>query len=294
MVMFKAIVLATDLSPASKALVECVIGLKKLGVKKVFLTYALGIRHLDELKYLIAAKVEPFLLEQKKKLEAQGFDAVIELAPGIPSEEIHRVAEQKDASLIVIGSHGESMADHVLFKLGGTASEVLHSFTRPLLLVKTRIVKNAGETCVEVSCSDFLKNILYCTDFSDTAQRAFDHVENMVENGCRAVTIMHVQDKTKIDKHLAHKLDEFNKIDAGRIDLLRERLAKKGATHIEMKIPYGIPTAEILNEVATGNYSLIVMGSQGKGYIREIFIGSVSHNITRNAGVSVMLIPAIR
>jgi len=292
--MFNTIVLATDLSPASNALVECVIGLKKLGVKKVFLTYALGIRYLDDLKYLIASKVEPFLLEQKKKLEVQGLDAVIELAPGIAAEEIHRVAEQKDASLIVMGSHGESMADHTLFKFGRTASEVLHSFTRPLLLVKTRIVKNVGEACVEVSCSDFLKNILYCTDFSDTAQRAFDYVEKMVETGCRSVTLMHVQDKTKIDKHLSHKLDEFNKIDAERIEMLRERLAKKGASRIQMKIPYGIPTAEILNEAVTGNYSLIVMGSQGKGYIREIFLGSVSHNIARNSGVSVMLIPAIR
>jgi len=292
--MFKTIVLATDLSPASNALVECVIGLKRLGVKKVYLTYALGIRYLDDLKYLIASKVEPFLLEQKKKLEAQGLDAVIELAPGIPSEEINRVAEQKDASLIVMGSHGESMADHILFKVGGTASEVLHSFTRPLLLVKTRIVKNAGETCVEASCSDYLTNILYCTDFSDTAQRAFDHVEKMVEAGCPSVTIMHVQDKTKIDKHLSHKLDEFNKIDAERIEMLRERLAKKGAVRIQVKIPSGIPTAEILNKAASGNYSLIVMGSQGKGYIREIFLGSVSHNIARYAGVSLLLIPAIR
>jgi len=292
--MFKTIVLATDLSPASNALVDCVIGLKRLGVKRVFLTYALGIRHLDELKYLIASKVEPFLLEQKKKLEAQGLDAVIELAPGIPSEEIHRVAEKKDASLIVMGSHGESMADHLLFKLGGTTSEVLHSFTRPFLLVKTHIVKKAGETCVEASCSDYLKKILYCTDFSDTAQRAFDFVEKMVEGGCKSVTIMHVQDKTKIDKHLSHKLDEFNKIDAERIEMLRERLAKKGASSIEIKIPFGIPTAEILIEAATGNYSLIVMGSQGRGYIREIFLGSVSHNIARNAGASVLLIPAIR
>jgi nucleotide-binding universal stress UspA family protein len=292
--MFKTIVLATDLSPASNALVECVIGLKRLGVKKVYLTYALGIRYLDDLKYLIASKVEPFLLEQKKKLEAQGLDAVIELAPGIPSEEINRVAEQKDASLIVMGSHGESMADHILFKVGGTASEVLHSFTRPLLLVKTRIVKNAGETCVEASCSDYLTNILYCTDFSDTAQRAFDHVEKMVEAGCPSVTIMHVQDKTKIDKHLSHKPDEFNKIDAERIEMLRERLAKKGAVRIQVKIPSGIPTAEILNKAASGNYSLIVMGSQGKGYIREIFLGSVSHNIARYAGVSLLLIPAIR
>jgi len=59
-------------------------------------------------------------------------------------------------------------------------------------------------------------------------------------------------------------------------------------------VPDGIPTAEILNEAATGNYSLIVMGGQGKGYIRELFLGSMSHNIARNAGVSLLLIPAIR
>jgi len=61
-----------------------------------------------------------------------------------------------------------------------------------------------------------------------------------------------------------------------------------------MKIPYGIPTAEILNEVATAKYSLIVMGSQGRGYIGELFPGNVSHNIARNASISLMLIPAIR
>jgi hypothetical protein len=37
-----------------------------------------------------------------------------------------------------------------------------------------------------------------------------------------------------------------------------------------------------------------LMGSQGRGYIREIFLGSVSHNIARYAGVSVLLISAIR
>ena len=105
---------------------------------------------------------------------------------------------------------------------------------------------------------------------------------------------MHVQDKTKIDKHLAHKLDEFNKIDAERIEMLKERLVKKGASNIQMKMPYGIPTEEILRETAAGDYSLIVMGSQGKGYIRELFLGSVSHNVARYSGVSVLLIPAIR
>jgi nucleotide-binding universal stress UspA family protein len=294
MIMFNTIVLATDLSPASNVLVECVVGFKALGVKKVFLTYAMGIRHLDDLKHVIASQVEPFLLEQKKKLTDQGLDVDLELAPGAPSEEIRRVADEKDASLIVIGSHGESMAEHALFKFGGTASEVLHSFTRPLLLVRTRIVRKGGETCVEGSCSDYLENVLYCTDFSDTAQRAYEYVEGLVEAGCKNVTIMHVQDKTRIDKHLSHKLEEFNRIDAGRIDMLMERLAKKGANNIQTRIPYGMPTEEILSELETGNYSLVVMGSQGKGFVSQMFLGSVSHNIARHAGVSVLLIPAIR
>ena len=292
--MFNTIVLATDLSPASNVLVECVMGFKALGVKKVFLTYAMGIRHLDDLKHVIAARVEPALLEQKRKLTDQGLDASIELASGAPSEEIRRVADEKDASLIVIGSHGESMAEHALFKFGGTASEVLHSFTRPLLLVRTHIVQKGTEICAEGSCANYLENILYCTDFSDTAQRAYEYVEQLVEVGCKNVTIMHVQDRTKIDKHLSNRLEEFNRIDSERIEMLTERLAKKGANSVEVKIPYGIPTAEILSELETGNYSLVVMGSQGRGYVRQLFLGSVSHNITRLAGVSVLLIPAIR
>lgn len=292
--MFKTIVLATDLSAASNALVDCVLGFKTLNVRKVFLTYAMGIKHLDELKYLIGSKVEPFLLVQQNKLVDGGLDAVIELAPGIPAEEINRIAEEKDASLIVIGSHGESLAEHVLYKFGGTASEVLHSFTRPLLLVRTNIVRKGMEVCVETSCSDYRKNVLYCTDFSDTAQRAFGYVEGLVQDGCKKVTIMHVQDKAKMDKHLSHKLEEFNRIDLERIEMLKERLEKMGASRVEMKIPYGSPTAEILSEAKAEDYSLIVMGSQGRGFIRETFLGSVSHNVARYAMISVLLIPAIR
>lgn len=292
--MFGTIILATDLSPASNVLVECVAGFKALGVQKVFLTYAMGIRHLEDMKHIIAAQVEPALLEQQKKLMDQGLDVSIELAPGAPSEEIRRVADEKDASLIVIGSHGETMAEHALFKFGGTASEVLHSFTRPLLLVRTHIVRKGVEICAEGTCANYLDNILYCTDFSDTAQRAFTYVEGLVEAGCKRVTLMHVQDKSRIDKHLAHKLDEFNRIDAERLAMRRDRLAAKGATDIQVKIPYGLPTEEILKEIETGHYSLVVMGSQGRGFVRQLFLGSVSHNIARHADVSVLLIPAIR
>jgi len=36
------------------------------------------------------------------------------------------------------------------------------------------------------------------------------------------------------------------------------------------------------------------MGSQGRGFIKEVFLGSVSNNVARHSAASVLLIPAVR
>jgi nucleotide-binding universal stress UspA family protein len=291
--MFKKILIASDLSPVSDSVITCMKGFKSLGVEEVILFYALGLKYIDSLKTLLKDTVEPALIKQQNIIKSEGFNTTLEIAPGIPSEEIKRVAKEKDVSLIVVGSHGESAASHMLFRIGGVTSEVLHSHEKPLLLIRTKVTEANGEKCVELSCGDFREKILYATDFSDTAHRAFDYVERIVEDGCKNVTLLHVQDKTKIDTHLKEKLNEFNKIDTERLEMLKERLVKKGATNIELQIPYGNPTQEILKESKNG-YTLIVMGSQGRGFINELFVGSVSHNVARSADVSVLLVPALR
>ena len=291
--MFKKILIASDLSPVSDCVLTCLQGFKSLGVEEIILFYALGIKHLDSLKYLIKDAVEPALIKQQGILKKEGFNTTLEIAPGIPSEEIKRVAKEKNVSLIVVGSHGESAASHLLFRIGKVTSEVLHSHEKPLLLIRTKITELDGVKRIEPSCVGFKENILYATDYSDTAQKAFDYVERIVEDGCKNVTLLHVQDKTKIDTHLKEKLGEFNRIDTERLEVLKERLVKKGATKVEIKIPYGNPTKEILNESKKG-YTLIVMGSQGRGFIKELFLGSISHNVARNVDMSVLLIPVTR
>ncbi|MFW5915552.1 MAG: hypothetical protein ACOCTQ_03655, partial [Planctomycetota bacterium] len=66
--------------------------------------------------------------------------------------------------------------------------------------------------CVSGTC-DFLGRVLFPTDFSDNADHAFGWLREVVRNGARHVTLLHVQDETKIGKHLEHRLDEFNEID---------------------------------------------------------------------------------
>lgn len=293
--MFEKILIATDLSAASDSIVNCAEGFKKIGAEKIYLCHALGLKHIEDLKYQMIPMVEPKLKKQKDILEKNDLKTEIIIAPGIPPIEINRIAEEKEISLIVIGSHGESLVSHLFFRFGRMTWEILHSHRHPLLLVRTKILENKKhEICVEASCFDFRKRVLFPTDFSDTSYRAFNYLEEIVKRGCKKATLIHIQEKASIEKHLEHKLDEFNRIDTERLDMLKKRLIERGAEDVDVKISYGNPTTEILKEVNRDDYSLIVMGSQGRGLAKEVFLGSVSCNLARNAPLSLLLIPALR
>jgi len=53
---------------------------------------------------------------------------------GIPYEEILRKAEETGASLIVLGTHGRTGIDHLIF--GSTAERVVRSATCPVLTIR--------------------------------------------------------------------------------------------------------------------------------------------------------------
>jgi nucleotide-binding universal stress UspA family protein len=235
--------------------------------------------------------VEPRLLVQKQNLEKQGFPTKIEIGPGIPSYEINGIAEKEKVSLIALGTHGMGLTAHLL---GGTASEIIHSATKPLLIIRIVVKEVGGIPCSQPACLDLKQSLLYATDFSDTAQRAFTYIEKMVENGWEKVTLMHVQDIIKIGKHLEKRLEEFNRIDQERLEMLKAKLMEKGARQVKIALPYGAPVSEVLKESQQDKYSLIVMGSQGRGFIKEVFLGSVSHNVVRLATLPILLIPALR
>lgn len=290
--MFTTVLVATDLSPASDAVVSCLHGLKPLGSRKAILFHALGIRHLEVMQYELARLAEPRLQAQKAMLEQQGFETAILIKPGSVSTEINQVAKEQQASLIAVGSHGATLAREVL--LGSTTLELLHHATVPVLIIRLQITEtHQGYRC-KVICNNFNRYVLYPTDFSDTAERAFMYVEQIVEKGAQRVTLLHVQDQTRIGDHLKDRLEEFNQIDRARLNRLKARLQEKGAAKVWLSIPFGSPIQEILREARQDNHTLIVMGSQGRGMISEIFLGSVSHQIARLAPVPVLLVPAPR
>jgi len=148
------------------------------------------------------------------------------------------------------------------------------------------------------------KKILFATDFSDTAKRAYDALKKIrVECGAQNVVLVHIIDGREVDS-----LANFEGFYSVQLDNIRKELAdqmtKKAEQElesyktelrnlgyqVEIRIFEGIPYDEIVNVANKENVSLIVMGSNGKGIIQELFIGSTSDKVIRQAKCPVLIV----
>jgi len=288
--MFSKVLIATDSSPAAHAVVRCGEALHRLGTRDCILAQCFTIREHVAFPGQIKEHIESTLIPQKRLLEKQGLRTTVMVEAGLPGREIPGIAEREDCSLIVAGSHGQSFASEVL--LGSTVGEIIHQATKPVLIVRVALDEATSQIeCASGSCG-FVRHVLYPTDFSVHAEYASAYVKELVARGAQRVTLLHVQDRSILGRHLHSRLDEFNTIDRSRLELLRDQLANAGNAHIEIQISYGSPTEEILKCSSMDGASVVVMGSHGRGFVTEAFLGSVSHNVARHSRVPALLIPA--
>jgi nucleotide-binding universal stress UspA family protein len=75
---------------------------------------------------------------------------------------------------------------------------------------------------------------------------------------------------------------------------MRDQLLKSRCRTVNVEVVYGSPTAVILELARANRFSSIVMGTQGRGFIEEIFLGSVANNVARHAPLPVLFVPAVR
>jgi nucleotide-binding universal stress UspA family protein len=310
----KTAILGTDLSPASDRIIENSTEFKLFGIQKIILVFVLNLRSIEDFAdyNLDSAQIKIDL--QKDHLVGLGFEADTRIVMGVPANEIMRQVKINDAELVIIGSRGNTWAKSTL---GETASEVLHNMKCPVLLVafdnkpavkreeelKLVELRHFGNYIrqlrkqipkIELLHKSISKHVLLTTDFSDFSENAFQLLKNHLAP-LPKLTMMHIQDVNRIAKHLEDKLEEFNQIDMARLQRLKEEFENiHPETEVEIVLDYGNPKQLIAEYIKAKEVTLTVMGSQGRGYIGQFFLGSVSLRVARQAESNVLIIPFLK
>jgi nucleotide-binding universal stress UspA family protein len=160
--------------------------------------------------------------------------------------------------------------------LGSVSTEVLRMGQTDLLIIRHKILKEVKEVETEGLCRDIFSRVLLTTDFSRAGQEAISAIKNL--KGIREILLAHVISKE----------EEFDEA-AKKLNLLREEL--KGLSgKITVHVLMGHAAQEILSLASKQDVSLIMMGSQGKSWSRQIRVGSTTFDVARQALSPVLVI----
>ncbi len=247
--------------------------------------------HSPETEAEARAEVESYLRVEARQLETAGLEVILETPSGPPAQSLNQVAQRHDASLIVLGTHGKSLWREGV--LGSFSSAALHQAHFPILLLPVRVANRGSPQCLW-RCAELLRHVLFPTDFSEIAAEALLALELLARRRIARVTLLHALE-VHLNELLAPNLavapeaPEYNSLE-----ILKNRLEAAGVLQVQTRVTPGHPYSVILEAVRSLDVSLIVMGAQGRGFLAELFLGSVAHNISRVADCPILLIPWLK
>jgi nucleotide-binding universal stress UspA family protein len=293
--MFEKILIATDFSPASDCLIDCAAELKSFGLKQAVLAHVIYVANTRGLEDMLKAQAPVHLEPQKRRLEEQGIEVETAFEFGIPARDLNALAEKHDVSAILIGSRGHNLLKSTL---GGVSFRLLQTARRPVLLSRVDVT-GEGDSCSVAVCGELFSNILFATDFSDAAQRAFGYVEEIAREFKPKITLVHVFARNYAEMPLTEiALEKQKALDLRRIEEKKKRLEEMKArleehgSSVEISWKTGVASKEIIAISRQGSFSLVVMGNHGKGFFREALLGSVANDVIRRADAPVLLVPS--
>lgn len=275
-------VLATDLSAASEAAIKTVTSLECLsciGVDEIHLVTVVpsnvhsGMPGIDFEK-----RRRRSLSRYQAVFEEEGFHVETHVVRGTPQRRINGIAEAVGAGLTVIGSRGQSPLENRV--IGSTARNLARTTVVPLLV--NRIQRGTEEP--DVVRTYLFERMLFATDFSENADRAFEAF-SYLRHSTEEVTLVHVE--TPKDPEPTGESPE---------ERLQAMAAELDAWGLETRIDVrqGDPADEILAAEGDHDPTTTLLGSRGHSRLRRLLLGSVSEEVVARAHGNVMLVPPPR
>lgn len=286
--LFDKLIIGTDTSPAARTLLDCVNGFRQFGTTEVVLVESSNLPEGFILPTVAdTGAVEMTLDEQKKLLERNGFHVQTKIINEPLKKTMTSMAVEDENALIIVGAEKQSRTRDMLF--GGLAYDIIHHTPNPVLIL--RLYK--PEESHKLRNCDFGSHILFPTDFSPNSERAFSYLEKLVMTEADKVTLLHVWQGQRITE-TGLNISKQSQAEK-QLALRKERLlAMKPDLEVDTMVIEGNPFREIKRLVLSLEISLVIMGSQGTGFVSDLFVGGTTHNVVRNVDSSVLIIPAQR
>jgi nucleotide-binding universal stress UspA family protein len=156
-----------------------------------------------------------------------------------------------------------------------------------------------------------IKKILYATDLSKNSAYAFFYAVDMAKKHNASIVILHTIEpirqriyaegaSSKLDEILIkskkqEREDDIEEIKKNLQEFCRKTEAQIGSPCVqlvtEIFVPVGHPVEEILKVADDEGCDAIVMGTHGKGFLRQTFLGSVAGQVLERTRKPVFIIP---
>lgn len=191
----------------------------------------------------------------------------------VAADAIVLYADEVEADLIVMGTHGRSGFDRLT--LGSTAERVLRLAPCPVLTV--------GPEATETPSGPILVPLV----FESASDAALETAIALAEAQGRSVVAVHVVEPIDIPPPYGLAVASFNPVEL--MDRVRETVERWVSAYADRSVPLevevheGRAAARILEAAAAHNAGLIVQSSHGRRGLSRWLLGSVAEAVARRA-----------
>lgn len=227
-----------------------------------------------------------------------GLNISCKLLQGSVSRSLHDYAQQVQADLLVMTTHGRGRMAR--FWLGSVADRVVRRMPVPVLLIRP----NEGPPALH---QDMLfKQILIPLDGSAFAEQVLTPVAQLARAEQSAFTFLQVIPPTVLsapepmtaavsglDPVLVQQLEALQAQKRKQVEAYLQRLAQQWgnlAGQVETRLVEHLqPAAAILEVAQAGGMDLIAMATHGRGGFSRLFLGSTADKVVRGSELPMFL-----
>jgi nucleotide-binding universal stress UspA family protein len=140
--MYRHILIPLEYSSADETILGHIKPLARMTGAKLLLVHVADgwvARNFDQLQLAESEEMKQdraYLEKRSRELTSEGFSCDAVLALGEPSDEIVKLAREKNVDLIAMTTHGHRLVSDILY--GATADKVRHAVDVPVLLLKVK------------------------------------------------------------------------------------------------------------------------------------------------------------